>query len=287
MPDHFKVFPFWVQPEGVPNARIRPRLEAAVEAERTLEFSIGESDYSASELRWIGQGGAFCASVFKIRDRALPVEVEQGGTVRNLDLDEESDLGEPVVFVYYPDLEVALMPFSVAGPRHPAISQVLRLLVQDAPFRLTPVIDYTVLERVIDSPLVRSIEYTLSDPGGEELQRLRNAGTFAELQTLGHHAGVNISIKISMGYREGGLANVAEKITQLLGGQSVTRLNAKVLDEDQRLKPFDLLEARLWRQVEVPMAGRFLDRDALRGSLLALFERLRPEIQRQRDHYRG
>jgi len=284
--DSSKAHLFWVLPnEGTPE-EMKTRVSNFCQNPVDLEFPIRENSFLAKEARWDARRGAFSMSVFKLRESNLPSKVGPDGEIASLDLDKDDDLGEPIVFCYYPDLEVCIVQHSQTGPRHPVVREVLRRVGRDVPVYMSPVLKQDMVERLNDARIFRAIEFSIKSP--QELQDFRAAGkpVSRALQMLGDVDGNNVCVRISMGHEKGSMSNAVKKVAQSLVDLGDTDLGVLKVDasagEGEPVEQLDMLNARMVREFEVKFNGREMDRDDCCRKLKNLFEGLRGEIVDQR-----
>lgn len=278
---------FWVIPsQGTPE-EMKRLVRDYCEDPDALEFTIRESRFLAKEAQWHAGRSVFTMSVFKIRESDLPVKVGPNGEVESLDLEEDDDLGEPIVFAYYPDLEVCIVQDNHTGPRHPVVREVLRSIGHDAPIHMSPVLRRDMMERLEDARIIRALEFTLTSP--QQLQDLRAAGqpVGRALQMLGDLGGVNVSVRVSMGHQRGSLLDGVKGVAQRLVDFGDTELSTLKVSasagQEAPVEQLDMLNARVSGEFDVNFNGREMDRADCRRKLLNLFEGFRDEIGAQRN----
>lgn len=278
---------FWVIPNEGSAAEMQRLVEEYCRDPSNLEFSIRENSFLAKEAAWDRRRGAFTISVFKLRESDLPSKVGPDGQVESLALEDDDDLGEPIVFAYYPALEVCIVQDSQNGPRHPVVREVLREIGHDTPIHLSPVLEQDMMERLEDARIFRSLEFVLKSP--THIEELRRAGrpVAQALDLLGELGGVNVTVKVTMGHNSGSLDGRVKRMAEQLvdfGDTDLGKLKLKAsAGEDEPVEPLDMLNARVSREFEVAFNGREMDRADCRRRLLAVFESLRAEIDAQRN----
>ncbi len=277
---------FWTQPEGTPPQEMRDHLAAFCENPSILNFSIGLHDYEASEVSWNDKQGAFTCSVFRVRANNLPPTLSATEGIKSLEIQDDTNLGEPMVFAYYPDLEVSIVLYNHDGPRHSTIRSILNQVGHDGPVIMSPVLREDMMQRLDDAKIFRSIEHSLQSPTHrQELQAAGSSVGYA-LSMLGDVNGVNINVKITMGQERGSLADTVKSTAMKLAEYDDTDLGTLKVkaasDEESTAETLDLLNARIVREFSVRANGREMDRTHCGSQLRSLFASVRSIIESQR-----
>ena len=277
---------FWVVPsEGSPED-MRQLVSGLDEDLEDKHFSQGLTNFRATEFVWDEDSGAFTATVFKVREQGLPSALDDEDGATPLPIDDDTSLGEPMVFAYFPDYEAVIVQYNHNGPRHTTVANVLNQLGHPTPIYISPIINDETLDRLDDVNVFRTLEYSMKSPKQRSELKAVDASVGKALDLMAELGGVNLSVKVTMGHEKGSLKrikSIAKKLVDF-GDTDVgtLKVNARVNDETA-MEHLDLLKARIESPFNAVMNGRELDRDDCRIKLIALFESRQEEIEAQQQ----
>lgn len=286
MPTDSKAHLFWVISNEVNVKQMRKLIADFCADPSDIEFSVGPNDFTASEMSWDPKQGAFTVSVFKVRASDLPAAIDEDEGVQSLDLEEDTNLGEPIVFAYYPDYEVAIVQYNHSGPQHPVVRAVLNAIGHEGPIHMSPVLRQDMVEQLETASIFRSLEFSLQSP--KQQQELAAAGSSVKeaLSMLENIGGVNVTVKVTMGHQKGtlldGVKNTAKKLSEIGDSDLGTLKVNAASNENAPVEQLDLLKARIVREFEVKLTGREMDREDCGSKLRSLFASLKEDVQAQR-----
>lgn len=221
--------------------------------------------FRLTDSNWEMDQGILTGTMWRVRQQNLPSmlvagRMEQVGT----------DLAESASFAYMPARDEALVQYNHHGPRHSIVSAFLERIGITGPVTLTPVIRPDAVQRMRQAALVRRIEYALGDIHGNDEATLRGIGLGAVIDELRTMRGTSIRVEISLGHDPGGLADRAKQLvaslSEVVTGVKAVKVGIKE-GEDTATEMLDLLGGRLFIDLNVPEAGRELDRSVCRDRL--------------------
>ncbi|MCC6228527.1 MAG: hypothetical protein IT432_04795 [Phycisphaerales bacterium] len=284
MPVSIKAHCFWVQPIEGTSEDLKACVKKFADDGKDVEFTHGPHMYRVSESQWTTTG-AFSATVFKLRHNDLPAAVSDAG-VDDLPIDDETDLGEPMVFVYYPALSAAIVHYSHNGPRHSVIAPFLNQIGHAGAIVVQPIIVRDMMQRLQDAKFFRAIRFTLRGvQGNNQLPKLGSA-VARSVEIADELSGVNVTVEVTMGHARGSLGvgklrEVARKLAHL-GDHEVSTLQVDAAPDDEgTVEMLDLLRAKVGAELEIADRNRYMDRTDCRAKLISAFGQRKKEIEQQ------
>jgi hypothetical protein len=287
MPVKIKTHCFWLIPEQGTADDIARVLKQFASKGKPREFTAGFGTYLACEAEWHAKVGALTTTVFRLRSSALPSAVKESG-VTPLPIDDDTNLGEPMCFAYFPEEGAAIVHYSHTGARHSVIPDLLSQLGFPHPVRIEPILRTDMLERLNSTGFVRSLVFSLHRPQANSELRAQGAPVAKAIDVLNEVEGVNIRVEVSVGHEHRGLIldavkGVARKLMKF-GDAEVTALQLNAAEkEDERCERLDLLGGRIEFELSIADKNRELDRADCHKKLLAGFKVVRGEIKKQQQ----
>ncbi|MFN5944848.1 MAG: DUF6731 family protein [Phycisphaerae bacterium] len=284
MPVSIKAHCFWVQSVSGTSEELKTLVKKFADDGKDVEFSHGLHTYRASEAQWTS-AGVFSATVYKLRHNDLPLAVSDEG-VDDLPIDAKTDLGEPMVFVYYPAISAAMVHYAHNGPRHSVIAPFLNQIGHPHAITVEPIILRDMMKRLQDAKFFRSIKFTLR--GVQDNKELPKAGSAVahSVEIADELSGVNVTVEVTMGHAKGSLGvgklkDLARRLSHF-GDHEVTTLQVDAGTEDGgAVEMLDLLKAKVGTELEIADRGRYMDRVDCRSKLIYAFNQRKTEIEQQ------
>jgi len=181
-------------------------------------ITVDEQQYVLKEPEWKESERIFLATMWRVRERALPSKLGEQGNASAVD----SRLGEAASFAYRPSLGLSLIQSNPHGPRHNRAMRLLQAAKIISEGRISPDIVPDALKRMQNAALLKRVEFSLTGIDALREAELRKAGLSGALDDLKKYGGTSLHITISLGHTPGQLDSQArgllEKLSEIRTG---------------------------------------------------------------------
>lgn len=270
MSREIKAHLFWTTPVTHPASGVKDSITEFMRNAQPLEFDHQGHKYLAQEFSWNTQRQILTGTIYRIRSSGLPIAV-QGTRTRDLPININESLGEPMCFAFWPEPGGALVHYSHSGPRHSVLPALLSKIGYPNAIAVEPVIRKDMLAQLQSKTYFAGLEFALSDPSSVAELREMGGSVGHAVQMLHDIGGVNVRVEITLGHSTGdGLAAAATKTL----ARKLARLATTAVDEhspvrtvkvrgsdgqDAPLEELDLLRAREPILLTIDEHGKHLD----------------------------
>ena len=244
----------------------------------SFRTSESQKNYCLTNATWHSKSKALTGTMWLLRESQLPARFK-GARASALGLADDEALAEPASFAYMPDEELALIQYNHTGPRHSLLKGLLHNAGLTPPVTVSPLLTTDAVEQMENHPIIRKVEFALSNPPPEQLKALRKAGGAVKdaLDAMSELEGLRICVTISMGQQPGALGAGAQALLEALinSGSAVHKLKMTAKDVDENAPQLiDLLGGRQTIDLSIREKDRELDHAQCRKRLLEALESL-------------
>jgi hypothetical protein len=279
---------FEIWPEEGNSEHVLEALMKAARKRKPIEFHHHDQRIMVYEqdIDSFAELDVYTASAFRVRDRAYPSIVDSAG-VKPLLLPDNEGLGELMCVAIAPIAGRAAILCSPNGPTPSSLHSFFEEIRFPHKMRIEPILRTDMKERLERARFVQSMEFKIKDaPGAHNLQR---AGAPVEraIELADSVGGVDISVTVSMGGREGSLATrVVKKCAEFLVDADAAHVKRLVLNaseaEDVKCQQLDLLNARVEFVLELAEDARGIDRADCKRQLIEILKEQLPGVEKRK-----
>lgn len=227
--------------------------------------------------------GMLRGDMLRIRLNEVPVKAKLSGETKEIDLAADEGIGEETAYLFHPNTRILVIQRNRIGVSAAVMAKYFRTLCKVRAVNLEMILKQDALERIRGMATIRTFEVHVAAPDRAEGLRGRGHSAKAMYDLLNDHQANNLTVKLSMGHKRGGLQNVIDTIVRLAGNQAEDPAVKKILvigneDEDDSEKTLiDLLQDRLTESV-------ILEGDGSRVTSAQRFKALNAAWELHRDY---
>lgn len=167
-----------------------------------VSFSHEGVDYLAKEFAWSQNHSLFAGTIYRLKERGLPVKVH-GQQTQPIPLATGESLGEPASFAWMPKSHAVLLHYAHNGPRHTALKPLLSKMGFAGPVIIEPVIRTDMLVKLRGATRFSHVEFTLHDPAGAPKLRAVGGAVGGAAKINEVLGSINIKVVATMGHSQG------------------------------------------------------------------------------------